>query len=52
MTKKQQQQTPPPLKKPPNNNVLCYRSVPEMDWQPVASYFTVKSTDIFYSVEY
>ena len=21
-----------------------------MDWQPVASYFTVKSTDIFYSV--
>ena len=47
-----------------NNNVLCYRSVPdpckclrapvkkkwEMDWQLVASYFTVKATDIFYSV--
>ena len=23
-----------------------------MDWQLVASYFTVKSTDIFYSVRY
>ena len=39
-----------------NNNVLCYRSVPdsgackkqqEKDWQLVASYFTVKSTDFF-----
>ena len=42
---------------------FCYRTVPdsrkclrapvkkrEMDWQLVASYFTVKSTDIFCSV--
>ena len=60
MTKKKQKKK---KKKKKNNNVLCYRSVPdswkclrapvkkrEMDWQLVASYFIVKSTDIFYSV--